>query len=760
MKPVIAMPRAVSDRLEQLPPEIPPALITTIDGTQSVGYGLIRDIYGKPALLVRLDLPRTVYHTGKEAVLYFLGWILGITSLAVCIGLLLYRKLSLANKEKSEKDNLYRAVVSGTSEGILLVDRENRVILEANRGMETILGYGNGELTGKPLSAVSVGESVAWDDVPVKGSQETLTQTTERLFIHREGTQVHTEVGSSRVLFKGAEIVCLSVHDITDRRLAEEALRNANMALETRVEERTAELSEANARLTSDIEERKRMEEALRKETSIRQMVFDAIPDMITVIDRDFRIIHSNWGGGYDYVPQEIRSSAAYCYDAFYPSQGTRCEPCQTFEAFATGKIVCREKFNPRIGYVEICAYPIFDDSGQVIMMVEHARNITDKKKLEEERLKFQKLESLGVLAGGIAHDFNNLLTSVMGNIYLAKILAESGGKLANRLEEAEKASKRAAGLTQQLLTFSRGGEPVRRTVAPEQLIRDTVSFGLRGSKVRCQISVPPEIWPVHVDSGQISQVVNNLIINADQAMPDGGLVSVSAENVVVGREDMISLSPGRYVKVSVRDRGTGIPASDIDKIFDPYFTTKSKASGLGLSTAFSIIKKHGGVITVDSRFGEGAEFHFYLPVSEDEVTETEREPDEIASAKGKILVMDDEEFIREVAGEILVHLGYRPEFCGDGAEAIEKYTAAREAGNPFDAVLMDLTIPGGMGGKETMTRLLEIDPGAKGIVSSGYSNDPILAKYAQYGFRGVVMKPYDMAELGRTLLQVINQPE
>jgi two-component system, cell cycle sensor histidine kinase and response regulator CckA len=265
--------------------------------------------------------------------------------------------------------------------------------------------------------------------------------------------------------------------------------------------------------------------------------------------------------------------------------------------------------------------------------------------------------------------------------------------------------------------------------------------------------------WSAFMIRLQITQVINNLIMNADQAMPDGGLISVSAMNAIIGDDETSTLTPGRYVKVSVKDHGTGIPASDLAKIFDPYFTTKAKASGLGLSSVFSIIRKHGGAITVDSLIGEGATFHFCLPASEEEPDATDRDTAPIDSEERKVLVMDDEEIIRDVAGEILSHLGYRAEFCADGAEAIEKYEAARKAKKPFAAVLMDLTIPGGMGGKETMRRLLEIDPNAKGIVTSGYSNDPILAKYQQYGFRGVVQKPYQMRELDRALQQVINAP-
>lgn len=691
-----------------------------------------------------------MYFTALTAVLIILG---------ICIGLFLYRKLSLANRETKESETLYRAVKNGSTEGILLVDAATGMIREANRGMELMLGYGNGELSGKHLSAIAADAAQTLDDLTLNASDKKHARATERLFLHKNGNTVETEVGSTAVRCKGIQIACLSVRDITDRKLAEKALRSTKEELEMWVEVRTGELSEANARLQSDIEERKRVESALRNEENIRRMIFNAIPEMITVIDRNFRIVHSNWGGGYDYVPEKIRGSNPYCYDAFYPSQGARCEPCHAYEAFTSGRTVCREKINPRIGQVEIHAYPIFDETGQVVMVIEHIRDITERKKLEEERLKSQKLESVGVLAGGIAHDFNNLLTSVLGNIYLAKNLAEPGSKLVKRLEDAEKASKRAATLTQQLLTFSRGGEPVRKYASIQQLVRDSVSFVLRGSNASCEFSFPDDIWPVHVDCGQISHAINNLIMNAVQAMPDGGRIVVATENMIIGHEDQKELSPGRYVKVSVQDQGSGIAAADLGKIFDPYFTTRPKGSGLGLSTVFSIIKKHGGAITVDSRPGEGTTFHFFLPCSEEEPIATANETVSPDSVQGNVLVMDDEEIIREVAGEILSHLGYRVEYCADGAEAIEKYLAAGKAGKPFDVILMDLTIPGGMGGKETMKRLMEIAPQAKGIVSSGYSNDPILANYQQYSFSGVVMKPYSMEELDRTLHQVINSP-
>lgn len=757
MKPVTEVPSALTGKLAQLPPDVSPALFRTVDGFRSEGYGMIRDIYGKPALIVQLELPRTVYSTGKKAVRYFIVWIMGIILLAAFGGVFLYRKLAKSQRERNEHDALYRSVVSQSTEGILLVNQENGILLEANPGIHRMLGYDDGVLVGSLLSAIADGDPLTLANWLRDAASENRSGKTEFLFRHRNGTTVHAEVGTGEVRFQGKKSICLSVHNITDRIVAAEVLRKANEELEIRVNTRTAELSAANEKLQRDIEERQRVETALRKEENIRRNMFEAIPDMLTVLDREFRIVHSNWGGGYDYVPVEQREKNLCCYDAFYPGQGERCKPCHVHKVFTTGKPVYEEKHNPRIGQVEVRAYPIFDESGQVIMAIEHIRDITERKKLEEERVKSQKLQSLGVLAGGIAHDFNNILTGVMGNISLARMMAQPDSKLAGRLEEAEKATQRAGDLTQQLLTFSRGGEPVKKSADIKQLAMDSVSFVLRGSNVRCDFSLPDDLWPVEVDAGQMNQVFNNLVINADQAMPEGGIIRVLAENTVIGQEKLPILPEGRYVKVSILDQGTGIPESNLGKIFDPYFTTKAKGNGLGLATVYSIINKHGGLITVESPAGIGAAFHFFLPAAKQEPDEKQHENLPSTSGKGKILIMDDEEIIREVAGEILLHLGYTVEYCSEGSEAITKYKLAGKTGEPYAAVLLDLTIPGGMGGKETMKLLLEIDPDAKGIVSSGYSNDPILSHYGEYGFCGVVLKPYAIREIGRTMHEVLS---
>ena len=567
-------------------------------------------------------------------------------------------------------------------------------------------------------------------------------------------------------------LVFVLLFTIRSRRHVEESLRQAHSELERKVEERTHDLSllnerlsdlnrqltEANEKLGSDIEQRQQTELELRKSQSILNKIFEANPDHLVVIDRNLRIIHSNWLGGYEYVPEEIRHLNPYCYEAYNAGQDKPCEACAALEVFKTGKPVFTEMYNARIGYLEIRAVPIVDENGTVLMVAEHIRDMTEKKKMAEEILKGQKLESLGVLAGGIAHDFNNLLTAIMGNISLAKMFAESGSKAYDRLADAEKACERATGLTQQLLTFSKGGAPVKKTTSIVQIITDSAGFMLRGSNVKCEFTLRKDLWAADVDEGQMGQVINNLIINADQAMPDGGVISVAAENIIITASDLLPLPAGRYILITIQDQGEGIAPENLSKIFDPYFTTKERGSGLGLATVYSIIKSHQGHLDVASTEGAGTLFRLYLPASEHTIETAENSASEVNSpaGSGRILVMDDEEIIREIAREILHHLGYEVEVCGDGKSALTMYQEALHAGKRYAAVIMDLTIQGGMGGKETMKALLAIDPAVKGIVSSGYNNDPILAHFREYGFSGMVSKPYTVRELQETLLELV----
>jgi two-component system, cell cycle sensor histidine kinase and response regulator CckA len=400
---------------------------------------------------------------------------------------------------------------------------------------------------------------------------------------------------------------------------------------------------------------------------------------------------------------------------------------------------------------------PLLDDHGRIFQVLGIAQDITARKKIEEERQKSQKLESIGLLAGGIAHDFNNILTAILGNITLAKMVLPPGDKSADRLTLAEQASLRARNLAQQLLTFAKGGAPIKETISVPHLLEESAALALRGSRIKGQYFFPADLWPIEADESQLLQAINNLTINAVQAMPGGGILEFHAANDLLTPENKFGLPAGKYVRIAIRDHGSGIPKKDQQRIFDPYFTTKETGSGLGLTISFSIVKRHGGTIIVDSTPDEGSTFTLFLPAAaEIEVGPQAEDERELIPGNSRVLVMDDDEAVKEIASEMLQHLGYRVATANDGAAAIAAYRQAMAAGEPFDAVIMDLTVPAGMGGKETVRRLLAIDPQARVIVSSGYGNDPIMSDYAEYGFKGVIPKPYRMKELGRALQKVI----
>jgi CheY-like chemotaxis protein len=310
--------------------------------------------------------------------------------------------------------------------------------------------------------------------------------------------------------------------------------------------------------------------------------------------------------------------------------------------------------------------------------------------------------------------------------------------------------------LAHQLLTFAKGGAPIKELISVARLVTETGSFACRGANVRCEFSLPDNLWAVNADPSQLGQVSHNLVINAIQAMPTGGVITIQGENLVVEAGNDLPLDPGKYVKISIQDQGLGIPAEYLPRIFDPYFTTKQMGSGLGLATSYSIIKAHQGHIAVESTLGKGTIFQVYLPAAEDQIVEQKKVDKEVIKGGGKILVMDDEEMVQEIIGKMLGHLGHKVMFAGDGKEAIQLFSRAQESGQAFDAVILDLTVPGGMGGQEAIEKLRQIDPQVNAIVSSGYSEDPIMAEFARYGFSGVIAKPYRISELGKVLNKVL----
>ena len=513
----------------------------------------------------------------------------------------------------------------------------------------------------------------------------------------------------------------------------------------------TKELKRINEELQREIRERKLAEASRERSETRYRAVVEGFDGLIYICSPDDRI---------EFMNERLREHIGYdaagksCYEVLY-GRDARCPWCANEEARA-GDTVRGELQDPKdMRWYAMTTTPIRNADGTVSTQV-MVTDISERKMMEDEVLNARKLEATGVLAGGIAHDFNNLLTGILGNIELAKMYARQDKKVSERLSEAEQATLRAKDLTLQLLTFSKGGAPVKSALAVKDLIRELVNFSLRGSKVKCDFSIPDDLWPIEADEGQISQVMNNMIINADQSMPEGGTIRVACMNTTVGTADVPSLKAGRYVQVLIEDKGIGILPEHRSKIFDPYFTTKQRGSGLGLATSYSIIRKHHGQITVESTPGKGSTFRIYLPAAEGEVAPKETVAASLPTGQGSILVMDDDATVQESARNMLRALGYDVATASDGGAAIEAYQKAKQAGRPYDVVVMDLTVPGGMGGKEATRKLLEIDPAARVIVSSGYSHDQIMACYREHGFRAVLVKPYRLRDLGEVIRQVI----
>jgi signal transduction histidine kinase/ActR/RegA family two-component response regulator len=392
-----------------------------------------------------------------------------------------------------------------------------------------------------------------------------------------------------------------------------------------------------------------------------------------------------------------------------------------------------------------------------------------ERKRAEEEILKAKKLESVSILAGGIAHDFNNLLSVILGGISLAQTVARPTEPVFRLLAEMEKASLRAKELTQKFITFSTGGMPIKRRGFLKGLVENAASLALSGSNVDCTFSFPDELWPVEVDPDQMSQVISNVILNAREAMPQGGSMEIHAENIeaVQGKSEAgLAVKEGRYAKISIRDHGAGIHGENLARIFDPYFSTKDrgpqKGMGLGLTIAHSIIKKHEGYIHVESERGDGTTVLIYLPASsQEEPAQTEKQESPLPfSGKKRVLVMDDDEMLRDVAREMLEQMGHEAEVARNGEEAVQEYSRAYASGRPIDVVILDLTVKGGMGAKEAVKKLLEIDPCVKAVVSSGYSHDPIMSEFGKHGFSGMLAKPYRMEKLSKALDEVLFSPD
>jgi PAS domain S-box-containing protein len=410
--------------------------------------------------------------------------------------------------------------------------------------------------------------------------------------------------------------------------------------------------------------------------------------------------------------------------------------------------------------WISANAAPIRDANGQVTAGIAIIHDVTERKLTEEEMQKMQRLRSIGTLAGGIAHDFNNILMALYGNIALAKEALPPEHESFKPLSDAEKSMNRAIRLTRQLLTFARGGEPIKEDISIDCLVEEAVQFDLSGSNVVPVIARAKGLWKAEADKGQVHQVISNLTINAREAMPAGGRLHVGLENVEIAEGGLPGVRKGKYIKITMRDEGGGIERKHLERLFEPYFSTKHSDCGLGLATTYSIVVKHGGHIRVDSELGKGTTFTLHLPASEvpPQLPSPVPSVTEVAPAvkSARILILDDEEMLRLLVSKMLQNNGYTVETAAEGNQAVTMYKQALETGNPFDVVIMDLTIPGGVGGKEAIKALLTFHAEAKAIVSSGYAEDPVMAHHAEYGFKGVVAKPYTQQELLNVVSRVL----
>ena len=572
---------------------------------------------------------------------------------------------------------------------------------------------------------------------------------------------------SYRTLLTSLRLRHENIIEIAERKNAENELRRHKEELEEVIRQRTEQLENINRELLSEISDRRVAEERLRvSEERFRDLV-ETSSDWIWEVDPE---------GVYTYVSPKVEALLGY-----KPEEILRKTPFDLMPHEEQKRI--RELFQDiarrgepfsglenknlhKDGHVvilETSGEPIKDSSGNLLGYRGIDRDITERKRMESEVQRIRNLESLGMLAGGIAHDFNNLLSAIFGNIDLARHSSTTDSEPFRLLSNAADAIDKARRLTAQLLTFSRGGVPVKKIVSMRNLILDASRFVLSGSSIQCEYALAEDLWNVDADEGQIWQVLQNLLVNASDAMPLGGTVTISAENYSAERESDLAEKHGSYVKIAVHDNGSGIDEDCLPRVFDPYFSTREKSGergrGLGLTICHSIIKKHDGHIFLESQPGKGTTASFFLPASTQEsqpIVPVIENPAPSSTERRRILLLEDEEIVRGVTVRMIDHLGYDCASATDGEKAIELYNLARSAGNPFDLVILDLTIRGGMGGEETMRQLMRIDPHVKAIIASGYADSEIIASYRNYGFLSAIVKPYNLDSLRKLLHQFV----
>lgn len=578
--------------------------------------------------------------------------------------------------------------------------------------------------------------------------------------INVEGEKISIDHSANPIRDEQGKVtgVVISIVDITNLVKIENELKKHQYELEEIVADRTLKLRESETRY-------RRLLEESQLQTELYRSLLHSSSDAIIIYDTSGLVKYVNptfteifgWtlaelkNQRIPFLPESERKESMRHIHALI-NEGTPCRAFRTRRLRRDGHLVD----------ISLSASRYTDHSGKPAGMLVILRDISEQIAAEKEALKVRKLESVGVLAGGIAHDFNNFLGAILGNISLAQTYTDTDSEIHKILINSEKATLRAKDLTQQLLTFAKGGEPITKVTDLRAIIKDSTEFVLRGSNVKCEFDFAKDLRPAQIDAGQISQVIQNIIVNANQAMPDGGSIKIKAENLNLNDTDKSTLKPGLYSKITITDQGCGIPQQILDRIFDPYFTTKNSNSGLGLAITHSIISKHNGSITIatktDPGLNHGSSFTILLPAIDQVVAPeaTNPETDKIEPDDITILIMDDEAMISDLLEKILQTKGFNTLTAADGEDALNIYKECTAAGNRINLTIMDLTVPGGMGGMKATEKLLEIDPQAKVIVSSGYANDPVMSNFTEYGFKAALSKPFRMQELLSTIEEVL----
>jgi len=574
---------------------------------------------------------------------------------------------------------------------------------------------------------------------------------------HLENDNILTQEENESVFLKYVEM-------LNEWRKKNSELEILKKHLEQRVQERTVQLENSNRALSEEIR-KYQIAEASRRESEERyRTLFENNHTVILLTNpQTGLIVDANPAACqyYNCSREMMRRMKVTHIDALTEVQ-------EFFERNRESQFTSNHFYSQhrladgQVRDVEVYVGPIHIDEKPHLCSVIH--DITDRKRIDEEITRVHKLESVGILAGGIAHDFNNLLAVIMGTITLVKMISKKDDQIFNELSRAEAACIQARELTSRLITFSEGGGPLKRIHLLDRLLQESASIALSGSNIQSSFEFPENLWPALIDEGQMQQVVLHLVRNAREAMPEGGIVTIRAENIRIMKGENPALKEGAYVKWSVEDHGKGIPEEDRSRIFDPYFTTKSfgniKGKGLGLAICHSIIKKHEGLITYSTEVGRGTRFTVYIPASlEEKVLSRKDDVDQKpGGAQGRILVMDDEETVRQVMGQILNHLGYEVVTAKNGEEAVAMYREAKMTARPYDLVLLDLTVRGGMGGKQAIQKMLEFDPDVRAIIATGYSNDPIVQSFRDYGFKEAITKPFTLMTLKSAVSDVLSR--